>query len=100
MEVEEYKLKLTAIRNEALENEKLLNREYAKSNRKYTIGDIISDSNGSIKIDKYGIDFDSNRLPVLYYLGTELNKTLEPKKKHSTRAIWPSNICEPIKKSS
>lgn len=100
MEVDEYKLKIKQIRDKALEDEKQLNREFAKSNRKYSVGDIISDTSGSIKVEKYGIDFDSNRLPVLYYMGTELKKDLTPFKKHSIRAVWPSNICEPIVKNS
>lgn len=100
MEVEEYKEKLKQIRDEALQKEKDLNREFAKSNRKYSIGDIISDSGCTIKIEKYGIDFDSSRLPVIYYLGTLLKKDLTPMKKPTTRSVWPSNICEPIVKNS
>lgn len=100
MEAEAYKLKLKEIREEALEKEKRLNREFALLNRKYVIGDIISDKSCSIKVEKYGIDFDANRLPVIYYLGPMLKKDLTPMKKSTTRSVWPSNICEPIVKNS
>ncbi len=92
MTPEEYKAATTQIDVEANEKKKILNRQYAINNRQFVIGDIITDSQGSILISKYGISFDSNHLPTIYYIGVELKKDLTPTKAGKTRVIWPSHI--------
>ncbi|SRR5258706_7649185 len=98
MTQEEYKQQLNQIEIEATERRKLLNRQYARENREHGIGDILTDTNGSILVQKFGIDFDSNRVPVTYYFGVELKKDLTPTKAGKTRSIWPSSIIAVIKK--
>lgn len=95
MKIEDYELRLKEI-NERFEKEKKeLAKEYAFSNSTYSIGDIITDSVGSIKIEliqyTVGGSFYSKH-PQCVFSGVELKKDLTPTKKGEKRKIYQSSI--------
>ena len=93
----EYKDKLQVIETEYLQAKKELYIEYAKSQRKFKIGDIIKNNVGTIiKIQKFGTSISfSNPKPT--YIGIELRKDLEPKKNGNIETIYGNNEVELIK---
>ena len=95
MTVEEYEIKLEAIRNAAISEEKKLKRECAFSNNPYSIGDIIEDHIGKIRIEKirWVVTYNAN-IPECVYTGIVLKKDGTPAKKEESRQIWQSNIRE------
>jgi hypothetical protein len=62
--------------DEKYELEKLnLYKKYAESQRMYSVGDIITNGNAIIKIEKFGSYMDFS-LPIPVYIGTDLKKDL------------------------
>ena len=72
---------------------KKLNREYAYSNTNVKVGDIISDHNGTIKVDDIGWAFSyMETLPGCLYSGIRLKKDLTPYKSKERETIYHGNI--------
>ena len=70
----DYKHKMQVIETEYLQAKKQLYIYYATSQRKYNIGDIIKNDNGTtIEVQKYGVSV-SFSLPKPTYIGRELRK--------------------------
>ena len=95
MEKEEYKLKLKEIEAEYDAKKKALYKEYALSNAKFKMVDIIKDERWTIKVDVIStyIGFGD---PEPVYRGYELKKDLTPKKSMERQSIH-GNDAELIK---
>jgi len=95
MEVLDYEIRLKEI-NERFEKEKSeLAERFAVSNNPYKVGDIITDSVGSIKIEviKYTLGGGYyGKYPQCVFRGVELKKDLTPTKKGEKRTIYQSSI--------
>jgi hypothetical protein len=94
MTQEEYKSKVNEINNDHQEKLRLLAKEYAYSNNPYSIGDIVTDPVGSIKIEqiKYQKGSIWSSFPSCIYFGIELTKKGEPNKRGNKRSVFQSNI--------
>lgn len=88
----EYKKEFKAIEDEAEKKRQDLYRAYAASQRVCLVGDIVTDSQGSIKVEKFGTYLDVNRIPMPTYIGIELKKDLTPTKKGEKRTVYQTNI--------
>jgi hypothetical protein len=94
MEINEYKEKLKVLKDEYDLKVKSLHIEYAKSNRKYEIGDKVTDHIGSIIVEKFKVEINFNGLPSTIYIGKELKKDGKFKKNNDIRHVYESNIKE------
>jgi hypothetical protein len=72
---------------------KQLVNEYAESNAKYQIGDILQNEDIIIRVERIQ-GFSGLVSPCIYYSGTLLNKTLLPKKSGKTGGMFEND--EPI----
>lgn len=79
MTEEEYQIRLKALEADFARNKKSLAHQFAFSNNKYKVGDIVSDRIYTIKIEQIKWSqgaFYNNPLPHCVYIGTILNKDL------------------------
>jgi hypothetical protein len=84
----DYKQKMQIIESEYLQAKKNLYIEYAISQRKFKIGDIIKDHNNTIiEISKFGTCMTLG-LPKPTYIGRELRKDLVKKKNGDIATIY------------
>lgn len=91
--LENYKAHIAEIEKEMQAKKDKLIREYASANNPYKIGDIITDSIGSLIIEKINFVRPSyNTLPSCVYYGTELKKDGTPMKRQSKRPIYQNYI--------
>lgn len=86
MTEEIYKKKLKDIQEEANKATRRLWEEYAMSNAKFKVGDIIKDHRWTLKVDRI-TTYVSFGLPEPVYHGAELKKDLTPKKNNNRGAI-------------
>jgi hypothetical protein len=70
---------------------KTLAIEFAKEHNTITIGDVIEDNVGKIKVEKITYQYTINGFPTCAYHGVELKKDGTPKK-NSYRQVWQSNL--------
>ena len=90
---DEYKKRLQVIDNERQKQVNRLNIEFANANNPYTIGDKVTDHNGTILIEKINHTAGAyNHLPSCVYFGLELKKDGKPRKDNNKRNLWQSNI--------
>jgi len=94
MDKNELKQRLKTLKDEHDEKVNQLYLEYAKSNRKYNIGDKVTDHIGSIIVEKFRVTINIEGLPENVYIGPELKKDGTPKKNGDVRPIYESNIRE------
>lgn len=93
MNEQEYKEKLEEIERNARIAKFDLDNKYAQSNNPHKIGDIITDQNGTIKIESIGQAFAfMSKLPESLYYGTCCTKKGVPLKRGGTNDIYQSNI--------
>lgn len=95
MTIEEYESRLKAIKERFEKESQELSKEYAFSNSNYSIGDIITDNVGSIKIERIQFSVGGNfmrKYPECVFTGVELKKDLTPTKKGEKRKIYQSSI--------
>lgn len=93
----DYKHKMSGIETEYLQAKKQLYIDYAASQRKYKIGDIIKNNNGTIiEVQKFGTSI-SFSLPKPTYIGRELRKDLVPKKNGDIKTIYGNDSVELLK---
>ena len=90
MKTEEYKLKLKEIEAEYGANKKALDKEYALSNAKFKVGDIIKGERWTIKVDTISTYVWCGE-PEPVYRGYELKKDLTPKKSMERQSIHGNN---------
>jgi len=93
----DYKHKMQVIETEYLQAKKQLYLDYAISQRKYNVGDIIKNDNGTIiEVQKYGVSVFFS-LPKPTYIGKELRKDLVPKKNGGIGTIYGNENVELLK---
>lgn len=91
--LEEYRKRVIQIEEEAKDKKRQLVREFALANNPYKKGDIITDHNGSLLIEKLIINWGfGNSLPYCSYSGVELKKDGTPMKRQSARSVSQDNI--------
>lgn len=88
MTEKEYKERLEALRKMRIE----LDTEFALSNSPYHVGDIIQDHYHIIKIENITMVKKYNGWPQCLYIGVELTKTLQPKKRQLDPAMYQDNV--------
>lgn len=69
----------TALQRECNEKQSALRVEYAKEHNPVRVGDIITDHYHTIKVERMSVY--GHPVPYMRYLGTELTKQGEPKKR-------------------
>ena len=69
-----------------------LNREFALANNPHEVGDIITDHISGLKIAKISVGLTLAGYSECIYSGTELTKSLTPRKRQSGRGISQHNI--------
>jgi hypothetical protein len=92
----EYEEKMAEINKAHEDAKRQLYIDYAASQRKFKIGDIISNGHVTILVEKFGTN-KTFGLPQPTYIGKELRKDLTPKKNGSTNTIFGNNHVERIK---
>lgn len=92
MNYEEYLQKGKELELEFKDKKLELMKEFVRANNPYKIGDTVTDSIGSIIIEKMGYSWGFNSNPCATYSGLELKKDGTPTKKKTTRQVWQSNI--------
>lgn len=93
MTKEEMNAKITQLQLEFENNKKKVIKGFCDANNPYKVGDIFTDSNGSIIIDKIQYWY-TNFLgdgPCCVYGGLELKKDGTPRKDGSRRQCWQFN---------
>jgi hypothetical protein len=90
---EEYRQKMNDINIRVSREQKEVGRQYAFSNNPHSIGDVVTDHIGSIKVEeiKWTIDHGT-LLPTCVYYGVVLKKDGTPTKKGDRRPVWQSNL--------
>ena len=92
-----YKELLQEIENNYTASKRQLYIEYAASQRKFKIGDIIKNDNGTIlEVQRFGSSV-SYSLPKPTYIGKALRKDLVPKKNGDIETIYGNDSVELIK---
>jgi hypothetical protein len=87
MTEQEYKSKQSEILKTFEDSLKNLNNEYARSLRKFEIGDIINNGASTIVIESFGYHI-WNRLPAPTYIGKKLTKKLQLRKDGKIGTIY------------
>lgn len=87
MTEEEYQKSLKAIEEEYQQKLHSLYHSFARSNAKYSIGDIIGCDSYTIKVERIKTCKDYG-LPYVVYIGVELKKDLTPKKNMSQSSLF------------
>lgn len=96
MTEQEYTNKLREIKAQASKLEAELIREYAKSQIKFKVGDIISGTQGIMVIEKFGT-YMGLGLPEPVYIGPELKKDLTPRKDGNVLSIYGNRHAKLVK---
>lgn len=91
MTIEELKQEIERIDRLAAVQKKQAYFKYVKDNARYKIGDIVSDSGHTIRVERisFGL-YDS--IPSIYYVGPILTKKGEPRKDGETYCVFESKI--------
>ena len=84
---EEKKQKIAQIERVALLQKKAVYREFALSNAKYKIGDIVGDATDIIRVESISYSEYCGDISIYYY-GPLLTKKGEPRKDGAKRAIF------------
>lgn len=92
MELAEYKEKVRIIKKRADEQICVVAKEYAFSHNVVSVGDIVTDHIGSIKVEQ--IKYTMDDIPACVYYGQELKKDKTPKKIQSTRRVHSANMLQ------
>lgn len=88
---EEMKQKVAHIESVAELQKKAVYREFAESNAKYKIGDIVGDNSDKIRVETISY-YVSNGDISIYYCGPLLTKKGEPRKDGTKRGVFESAI--------
>lgn len=71
---------------------KELDFQYALSNSPYKVGDIIQDHCHIIKVEEISMVKRYNGWPQCIYIGIELTKSLQPKKRQLDTTMYQENV--------
>jgi hypothetical protein len=83
----DFKHKMQVIETEYLQAKRKLNIDYAASQRKFKIGDVIKDNVGTIiEVQRFGTNISFFPMPT--YIGLELRKDLKLKKSGEVATIY------------
>lgn len=95
MTQEELKEKIAAIDRFAATQKKAAFFEYVRTNAKHKIGDVVSDSSQTIRVERIEFVYsrDSDNVSIYYY-GTMLTKKGEPRKNGQKCVVWEDRIKE------
>lgn len=97
MERNEYLAKLKEIEEKCKKEKNAFILEFALSNAKFKVGDIIKDHRWIIKIDKISASMITfSGVPDTIYYGVELKKDLTPKKSGERQSIVQYQTVENI----
>ena len=88
MEKEEYDIKLKELKDEFKKKETALIIECGLSQKKFDVGDIITNNIYTIKVDSVRVHMGFEKYPMPVYHGVELTKALVPKKNGGRGAIY------------
>lgn len=88
---EEMKQKIAHIERVALLQKIAIYREFAESNAKYKIGDIVGDDSDIIRVEQISYSIYHGDISIYYY-GPLLTKKGEPRKDGAKRAVYESVI--------
>ena len=91
MTQEEMWKQIVSINKRAELEKKRVYFQFVKENAKYRIGDIVSDSTDTIRIESISFSLYNN-VPSIYYVGPLLTKKGQPRKDGETRCIYESVI--------
>jgi len=93
MEYEELKSRIENLKDIFDTRVRSLEYDFAMANNPHSVGDIIKDHIGIIKIERitHGKVFSSDILCAIYY-GSELRNDLQPKKNGAKRIVWQTNL--------
>lgn len=94
MTQEELKEKIAAIDRLAATQKKAAFFEYVRTNAKHKIGDIVSDSSQTIRVEKIKFSVYGRNDVSIYYYGPMLTKKGEPRKDGQKCAVWEERIKE------
>tara|TARA_R110000868_G_C10865457_1_gene761840 strand:- start:238 stop:519 length:282 start_codon:yes stop_codon:yes gene_type:complete len=92
MEDLEYKRRLSDIESKAISARSNLAAEYAKSNRRFQAGNIVTDHIGSIIVDKVMFSMGCSSMPDTIYCGVVLTKGMQKRKDGKIRRVSQSNL--------
>lgn len=96
MNLEEYKLETVTLTDNYNNSILRLKREYAISNNKVKVGDIVIDHCKTVLVEKIKIDH-YNDIPTCVYYGELLKKDKTPRKRPEEARVHQTNIKEVIK---
>lgn len=91
MTKEELKEKIAAIDRLAETKKRAAYYEYARTNAKHKIGDIVGDATDIIRVESISFNVYYGDVSIYYY-GPLLTKKGEPRKNGAKRAVFESNI--------
>lgn len=91
MNKEEFDEAIAQANNRAEKERRMISKTYAMANNPYSIGDVIEDHIGFIRIEKILINC-IDEYPACVYQGLALTKKLEPRKDGSRRDMWQRNV--------
>lgn len=92
MTLEQFKERYEELDRLLLDQRNALVEEYCEANRKYNVGDIISDGNTTIRISKFKWHSRTYNVPVISYSGYVLKKDLTPRKDKEIGFVFQSNV--------
>lgn len=90
MTKQELNARIKAIELEADRQKHLVYKQYVSENAKYKIGDIVSDSSDTIRVEQ--VSFSLFREISIFYWGPVLTKKGEPRKNGERRAVYEERI--------
>ena len=91
MTKQELSARIDAITREAEEKKHLAYKEFAKTNAKYKVGDIVSDAQDTIRVESIHFQVFNGNISI-YYWGPRLTKKGQPYKGGGKRAVFESAI--------
>lgn len=96
----EYDKKLTELSREYNKKVEDFKHEFAMSNKKYNIGDIIKSNVAIIEIDDISVStYMFTKYPDVHYFGYELTQKLQKRKDGERQGIFQSDVIRKIERS-
>ena len=94
MTQEELKKKIAYIDRTAASQKRAAFLEYVRTNAKHKIGDVVSDSSQTIRVERIEFTVYGRNDVSIYYYGTMLTQKGEPRKDGQKCAVWEDRIKE------
>lgn len=92
MQYEDYQQKVKNLEKDFEQKKNELIKDYVNSNNPYKLGDKVTDSLGTIQIEKIKYGYSTiDKRPCAVYMGIELKKDGTPKKQNR-REVWQTNL--------